>query len=81
MARLFYTIKIPREFRDKLFRQPAAPGQLSQHLETEVQPHLRVELLHADEVDGLEAVTVRGDEVEASVNPGVVAAKKIGDQS
>ena len=48
---------------------------------TEVQPHLRVELLHADEVDGLEAVTVRGDEVEASVNPGVVAAKKIGDQS
>ena len=38
---------------------------------TEVQPHLRVELLHADEVDGLEAVTVRGDEVEASVNSAV----------
>ena len=37
---------------------------------------LAVELLHADEVEALEAVAVRGDEVEARVDPGVVKADR-----
>ena len=37
---------------------------------------LAVELLHADEVEALEAVAVRGYEVEARVDPGVVEAER-----
>jgi hypothetical protein len=37
--------------------------------------YLGVEFLHADQVDGLEAVAVRSDEVEARVDPGVVEAE------
>lgn len=35
-------------------------------------PHLRVQLLHAHEVDALEPVPVGRDEVEADVHAGVV---------
>ena len=37
---------------------------------------LAVELLHADEVEALEAVAVGGDEVEARVDSSVVEAKR-----
>lgn len=38
--------------------------------------YLTVQLLHRHEVQGLEGVSCRGDEVEADVDPGVVVVEQ-----
>lgn len=38
--------------------------------------YLTVQLLHGDQVQGLQGVPSRGDEVEARVNPGVVVVEE-----
>jgi hypothetical protein len=38
--------------------------------------YLGVQLLHADQIDWLEAVAVGGDEVEAGVNARIMEAEK-----
>lgn len=38
--------------------------------------YLAVQFFHSDEVQGLERVSCRGDEVKADVDPGVVVVKQ-----